>query len=86
MRVHRRLLALVPVLAAIVACGVASLAAAGSAARPICDPDNGGLNLPGRTSVSRLSGIRMWSSRNAIVPRTLTLSGSSWTMRVRRAR
>ena len=47
MRVHRRLLALVPVFAAILACGVASLAAAGSAARPICDPDNGGLNLPG---------------------------------------
>ena len=50
---------MVPLLAAMVAGGLASLgstgsaqassgiAAAGSAVRPICDPDNGGLNLPG---------------------------------------
>jgi glucose/arabinose dehydrogenase len=59
MRVQPRLLTLVPLLAAMVACGLASLgstgsvqassgiAATGSAVPPICDTDNGGLNLPG---------------------------------------
>src|SRR5580765_8177 len=54
-----RVLAVVPLLAALVACVQASagptgraqpshgIAAPGSASRPICDPDNGGLNLPG---------------------------------------
>ena len=43
MRVRARVLTVVPVLAAM-ACGIA---AAGSADRPMCDLDNGGLNLPG---------------------------------------
>ena len=59
MRVQPRVLAVVPLLAAMVACVGASagptgpaqasagIAAPGSAVRPICDPDNGGLNLPG---------------------------------------
>src|SRR3954469_12758427 len=57
MRVKPRVLAVVPLLAAMVACVQASagptglaqaspaIAAPGSA-RPTCDPDNGGLNLP----------------------------------------
>src|SRR6476620_1845823 len=59
MRVQPRVLAVVPVLAAMVVCVGASARPAGlahashgiggpgSAVRPICDPDNGGLNLPG---------------------------------------
>ena len=59
MHLRARVLTVVPLLAAMVAGGLASLgstgsvqassgiAAAGSAVRPICDPDNGGLNLPG---------------------------------------
>ena len=59
MHLRARVLTAVPLLAAMVAGGLASLgstgsvqassgiAAAGSAVRPICDPDNGGLNLPG---------------------------------------
>jgi glucose/arabinose dehydrogenase len=61
MRVQPRVLAVVPLLAALVVCVQASagptpaqlshgIAAPGSAVRPIrpiCDPDNGGLNLPG---------------------------------------
>jgi len=59
MHLRARVLTVVPLLAAMVAAGLASLgstrsvqassgiAAAGSAVRPICDPDNGGLNLPG---------------------------------------
>ena len=59
MRVQPRVLAVVPVLVALVACVGASagptgsaqaahgIAASGPPARPGCDPDNGGLNLPG---------------------------------------
>src|SRR6476646_9518996 len=59
MRVQPRVLAVVPLLAAMVACVHASAlptnpahgphgtAAPGSADSPTCDPDNGGLNLPG---------------------------------------
>src|SRR5256885_1370616 len=59
MRVQPRVLAVVPLFAAMVACVGASagptgpaqashgIAAPGSAVRPSCDPDNGGLNLPG---------------------------------------
>ena len=59
MRVRVRVLTVVPLFAAMVACAQASLgptgpvqasygiAAPGSAVRPICDFDNGGLNLPG---------------------------------------
>ena len=55
MHLRARVLTVVPLLAAMVAAGLASLgstrsvqassgiAAAGSAVRPICDPDNGGL-------------------------------------------
>src|SRR5262245_26451947 len=59
MRVQPRLLTVVPLLGAMVACVQASagptslaqashgIAAPGPATRPACDPDNGGLNLPG---------------------------------------
>jgi glucose/arabinose dehydrogenase len=50
MRIRARFLVVVPLFAAMVAGAQASLgptAAPGSAVRPICDPDNGGLNLPG---------------------------------------
>ena len=59
MRVQPRVLAVVALLAAMVTCVGASagptgpaqashgIAAPGSAVRPDCDPDNGGLNLPG---------------------------------------
>jgi glucose/arabinose dehydrogenase len=52
MRVRPRGLAVALVLGALVACVLASaaptgLAARNAAVRPICDPDNGGLNLPG---------------------------------------
>ena len=59
MRVQPRVLAVVPLFAALVVCVGASagptgpaqaargVAAPGSAVRPNCDPDNGGLNLPG---------------------------------------
>ena len=59
MRVQPRVLAVVPLFAALVVCVGASagptglaqaahgIAAPGSAVRPDCDPDNGGLNLPG---------------------------------------
>ena len=55
MRVQPRVLAVVPLFAALVACVGASAGPTGSAqashgmaaVRPICDPDNGGLNVPG---------------------------------------